>query len=76
MQEKVCSWFYDTFTVVTRIPQLVGEVWCNGYHITLGKMQAVPAPSNFDGSHMGKGFGPEVLLAKDRDGSYLLIAPK
>ena len=68
------KWFYGDCKIVTRIPREVGEVWSAGYGIELGNWEAVEAPSNFDFSHTGRGNGPEVLLARDENGDYLLLA--
>lgn len=70
------KWFYGDFEIVSRIPDEVGEFWAKGYGIVLGRWQAIKAPSHFNGQHMGRGFGPELLLARDEAGHYLLLKAK
>ncbi len=69
------EWSYSSHNIITRIPDLVGQVWELGYGVPLEKMECILAPSNFDGSHMGNGYGPELMLAKS-DCGYCLIDVK
>ena len=69
---EIQKWHYNTHKVVLRIPKLVGVNWAIGYGVNLHEFEAVPAYSNFDGSHMGSGNGPELMLALSECG-YCLI---
>ena len=70
---KIGKWEYGRVRIASRIPDEIGFIWSKCIGVTLNPFECVGVTSNLDGTHMGKGTGPELCLAKDESDDYLLI---